>query len=37
MVISGNLCFVFEDHAGAEENSALGVDKARQVATHLTG
>lgn len=32
--IAGNICFVFEDHAGAQETSALDVRKARQVATH---
>jgi len=32
--ISGKLGFVFEDHAGADVNSALNVDKARQAATH---
>lgn len=32
--ISGNLCLVFEDHAGALEGSVLSVTKARQVASH---
>ena len=32
--ISGNICFVFEDHAGAESSSSLSVKKARQVASH---
>ena len=32
--IAGSLCFVFEDHQGAEDSSALDVKKARQVATH---
>lgn len=32
--ISGDLCLVFEDHAGALEGSALSVNKARQVASH---
>jgi hypothetical protein len=32
--IAGNLCFVFEDHAGAEPDSAIDVRKARQVSTH---
>ncbi|KLJ02592.1 DEAD/DEAH box helicase family protein [Luteimonas sp. FCS-9] len=30
----GNLCFVFEDHAGAKETSSLSVEKARQAADH---
>ncbi len=30
----GNLCLVFEDHAGAQPNSVLGADKARQVKGH---
>lgn len=29
-----NLCIVFEDHAGADENSALSANKARQVSSH---
>ena len=32
--IVGSLCLVFEDHAGAQSNSALDVTKARQVASH---
>lgn len=32
--IAGNICIVFEDHQGAESDSALDVKKARQVATH---
>ncbi len=32
--IAGSICFVFEDHAGAQETSALDIKKARQVATH---
>ena len=32
--IAGNVCFVFEDHAGAQETSAIDVTKARQVSTH---
>ena len=32
--IAGNVCFVFEDHSGARESSALHVRKARQVASH---
>jgi DEAD/DEAH box helicase/Helicase C-terminal domain len=32
--IVGNLCFVFEDHAGAQCDTALDVKKARQVASH---
>jgi hypothetical protein len=32
--IAGNLCLVFEDHAGAQEESALDVKKARQAASH---
>jgi hypothetical protein len=31
---AGDCCFVFEDHAGAEDDSALDVTKARQVFTH---
>ena len=34
--IAGNTCFVFEDHAGAQDKSVLGVDKARQVSSHPT-
>ena len=30
----GNQCFVFEDHSGAQKDSAIGVNKARQVASH---
>lgn len=32
--IVGNLCFVFEDHAGAQDESVLDVKKARQVSSH---
>ena len=32
--ITGNVCFVFEDHAGALCTSTLGVRKAKQVSTH---
>lgn len=32
--IADSICFVFEDHAGAEDDSALDVTKARQVSTH---
>lgn len=32
--IAGGICFVFEDHAGAKEDSALDVTKARQASTH---
>jgi len=32
--MAGPLCFVFEDHAGAEDESSLSVTKARQVASH---
>jgi hypothetical protein len=32
--IAGGICFVFEDHAGAQEDSALDVSKARQVSSH---
>jgi len=32
--ISQSRCFVFEDHAGAENSSKLGTKKARQVAGH---
>ena len=32
--IAGNLCFVFEDHAGAQNDSILDVRKARQVCSH---
>ncbi len=32
--ITGSLCLVFEDHAGAQAGSALDVTKARQVASH---
>lgn len=31
---SGDYCLVFEDHAGARPESALSVEKARQVADH---
>ncbi|WP_338339324.1 DEAD/DEAH box helicase [Xanthomonas euvesicatoria] len=30
----GNICFVFEDHAGANANSVFSVEKARQAADH---
>lgn len=30
----GHLCFVFEDHAGAQGTSSLSVEKARQAADH---
>lgn len=32
--LAGTLCFVFEDHAGAEPDSAIDVKKARQVSSH---
>jgi hypothetical protein len=32
--MSNSTCFVFEDHSGAEADSALNVDKARQAFTH---
>ena len=32
--LAGSICFVFEDHAGAEKTSALDVKKARQVSSH---
>ena len=32
--IAGGICFVFEDHAGAQETSILDVKKARQVSSH---
>ena len=32
--IAGDICFVFEDHAGARNSSVLDVRKARQVASH---
>jgi hypothetical protein len=32
--IAGGLCFVFEDHAGAQETSAIDVTKARQASSH---
>ena len=32
--IAGDLCFVFEDHAGAQKASMLDVKKARQVSSH---
>ena len=32
--IVGDICFVFEDHAGAKATSKLDATKARQVATH---
>ena len=32
--IAGDVCFVFEDHAGARNSSVLDVRKARQVASH---
>lgn len=34
--IAGNVCFVFEDHAGARNTSTLDVKKARQVFSHPT-
>ena len=30
----GNQCFVFEDHRGAQKESAIDMEKARQVASH---
>ncbi len=33
-IVDDTMCFVFEDHAGAKETSALDVTKARQAATH---
>lgn len=30
----GNVCLVFEDHAGAKDSSSLSVEKARQAADH---
>lgn len=32
--VVGDICFVFEDHAGADSNSELDATKARQAATH---
>lgn len=32
--IAGQICFVFEDHAGAQPTSTLSATKARQVSTH---
>ncbi|MFZ0774205.1 MAG: DEAD/DEAH box helicase [Candidatus Sulfotelmatobacter sp.] len=32
--IVGEACFVFEDHAGAQENATIDVKKARQVSSH---
>jgi len=32
--IAGKICFVFEDHAGAQSTSSLDATKARQAATH---
>jgi hypothetical protein len=32
--ICGDICFVFEDHAGAQATGVLDATKARQVATH---
>ncbi len=32
--ISGDICFVFEDHADAEDTSILDTKKARQVSSH---
>lgn len=32
--IADNICFVFEDHAGAKSDSVLDATKARQAATH---
>lgn len=32
--IAGNLCLVFEDHAGGSETTVLDVTKARQAASH---
>jgi RAD3-like DEAD/DEAH box helicase len=32
--IAGKICFVFEDHAGAQPTSRLDATKARQVSTH---
>ena len=32
--IVGGVCFVFEDHAGAQETSILDVKKSRQVSSH---
>ncbi|HJX19293.1 MAG TPA: DEAD/DEAH box helicase [Acidiferrobacterales bacterium] len=33
--IAGGICLVFEDHAGAQTNSALDVTKARQTSSHV--
>jgi hypothetical protein len=32
--LSGDICFIFEDHAGAKKDSLLDVTKARQAASH---
>ena len=32
--VAGSVCLVFEDHAGARDDSALGVNKARQASCH---
>ena len=32
--MAGDVCLVFEDHAGAEDGAILGVGKARQVSSH---
>lgn len=32
--IAGEICFVFEDHAGAQDRSAIDVTKARQASSH---
>jgi len=32
--IAGDACFVFEDHAGAQDGSVIDVKKARQVSSH---
>ena len=32
--IAGSICFVFDDHSGAQETSALSATKARQAASH---
>jgi hypothetical protein len=32
--IAGDICFVFEDHAGATRDTVLGANKARQVHSH---
>ena len=33
-IVDENLCFIFEDHAGASSDSSLDVTKARQAVTH---